>query len=134
MLILFLSGMYVFIFGESGLLERQSLSLQKQTLMGQIKTLKEENLLLKEQLKEYRQGKLSPDDAKNSGLMNPQSRLLILKGVQEKEKLPPEPELQGDAASPSHIQHLRVIWIVVSMLILLVYFSRKDPEPEVEEA
>jgi hypothetical protein len=124
-LIFILSGMYVFIFGESGLLERISLAQHRQELLQHIDTLKAENKELSERLKLYQKGGIPADDFINSGYISDKSKVVILK-----QNSRPTESLSNPlpAQDPSLVKHLRIIWVVISVLIILFYFSRQKPK------
>jgi len=122
-IVFILSAIYVFVFGESGLLERLKLEENKQIVLGRIESLKSENKELKKLYGEYRSGRLTDADLLKSGFVKKGNRIVILKGVRDGELSPEEPGVSS--ATPIEISHYRIIWIVVSMLILLLYFSRQ---------
>lgn len=130
-LIFFLSGIYVFIFGESGLLERLVLEKKRAGFIENIADLKEENKRLRELLNRYSEGRLSEKDILDSGFTAGDERILSLHGVKDQDDKVREPA--DVLESTVRLSHVRIIWVVVSMLILLFYFSRKEKREEAED-
>ena len=129
MLIYVLVGIYVFVFGGSGLLERISLSDKQSALLAHIEKLQGDKEILELKLKQYADGKLTDADFLDVGFIPPNKRMLALKGLEGPKQT--DDILTDDRmelAAGLRMTHLRVIWGVVALLILLFYFSRKKKE------
>jgi len=118
----FLSGVYVFIFSESGILERRNLELKKQKLVSVLSELKNENRELESVYREYLSGSISENDFQKSGFTGRGDRVLYFKGGIPKDNraLPLLPEDE----SRVNLGHMRLIWLILSALIMIFLFSR----------
>ncbi len=121
-LVFFLSGVYIFFFSESGLLERKKYELGRESLEHRIENLSIENDRLRALLSRYKKGELTDDDLLNSGYLPENSRVLILEGI-EKDKKNKDIPSQG-AATYSDTHHLKILWIVFSLFSVIVYLTR----------
>ncbi len=131
LLILLLSSIYVFVFGESGLLERYMLEGKKNQLLQKNEALKKINRGLRKKLQAHADGRVEEADFANAGIVQKGGKVLILKGIEkENSDMAAVPE-RTTGAFP--LEHIRIIWIVVSLLILLLYFSRIYRSPESEK-
>ncbi len=120
--------MYVFIFSESGILERRNLELKKQRLVSVMSELKAENRELESLYKEYLSGTISENDFQKSGFTGRGDRLLFFKGGASKEnRVLPVSEDENRV----NLGHMRLIWLILSALIMIFLFSRmiRSSEP-----
>lgn len=130
-LIFFLVGVYVFILGESGLLERISLSKKAANLIDVIDRLKTEQQQLQSVLRAYEEGEMTDEDFLKAGYIAPSSRLLLIKGLNGLSN--------GNSSSPVNAEnsfniiHARVIWCVISVLVILFWLSQKSGSEQSEE-
>lgn len=131
MLVLLLSSIYVFVFGESGLLERYMLEGKRNQLLEKNEALKKINRGLNRKLQVLKDGRVEESDLTSSGYVKKGGRVLILKGGRKDS--PVMKEEPGTATGTLPLEHIRIIWIVVSLLILLLYFSRIYRTSESEE-
>ena len=121
-LIFVLFGIYVFIFSGSGVLERTKFLSENEKIEKRIHTLTEKNLYLKEVVKKYKAGFLSPDDIHKSGYRERGESLLTIQNpdIEKKKKYV---NVKKKKESFFSIQHLRIIWIVISAVIVLLHYK-----------
>jgi len=115
-----LSGIYLFVFGESGLLERIEFEKKSGALVAKINLLKKENARLFELYKKYQNGYQSPDDIMLSGYMETGSKFLIFHGAESAGKA--SVPVLSDESLKIENRHLRVLWILISAAVVFLYF------------
>lgn len=121
LLIFILFSVYTFIFSESGLLERMRLNSRYLELQQNLSSLKKSNDELGELCARYRGGDYSEADIINSGLIYSGSKVVVF-NENYSSKSPISDELNNDfELDPSH---LRIIWIIISLMILIYYVNR----------
>ena len=114
-----LAAGYMFVLGESGLLERMELSKKKEFLLKHIDLLKEYNQKLEEDIRSNRD--TSSIDFLNAGFIPQGGRVIVLNGLEENVKAPSLDE--GSGYDSFYMSYLRGIYGVLSLLVLLFYFS-----------
>jgi len=117
-----LFGVYLFVFGESGVLERIKLNKKAVELEKKISILNNKNRQLSDLNKKYRGNNFPEKDLLESGFVVKNGQLIFIRGLENKEII--EPESSSNGIDTIEVSHLRVIWLIVSSLILLLYFSR----------
>jgi cell division protein FtsB len=126
----FLCAVYIFIFGESGIIERSRLVREQERLQVKIEALKEENAGLQRLYEKHKSGRLLREEAHRAGFIENGEKAVFLRhmdaGVTGEIKKSATPDVT--TIEPSH---LRILWIVVSMLALLYYFARGTRKGEV---
>lgn len=130
MLIYVLAGIYVFIFGGSGILERITLSKKQEALLSRIEKLEGDKKALESKLEQYAAGQLTNDDFLNAGYVPPEKRVLMLKGLDKADSGGILTDNRMEQTTGLWMTHLRVLWGVVALLIILFYFSRKKKEAD----
>lgn len=121
LLIFILFSVYTFIFSESGLLERMRLNSRYEELQQNLSSLKKSNEELKELCSGYRSGNYSEKDIINSGLIFTGSKVVVFE-QNYSSKSPVYDDFDTDfQLDPSH---LRIIWIIISFMILIYYINR----------
>jgi len=120
-LIFVLSSVYTFVFSESGFLERMMLKARQMELQQNLAALKKSNEELKELSSRYRAGIYTEKDIINSGLIYSGSKVVVFKENYKSEKLFSEDISDNFQLDPSH---LRIIWIIISLMILIYYINR----------
>lgn len=121
LLIFILFSVYTFIFSESGLLERMRLNSRYLELQNSIATLKKSNVELEQICSRYRAGDYSEREIIDSGLIYNDSRVIVF-GDSYAFKTPLPYDLNNNfELDPSH---LRIIWIIISLMILIYYINR----------
>ena len=122
LLIFFLSGSYIFIFSESGLLERIQLKKKNKTLITKIKALQDKRLFLGKKLQSLNNGNISSKSLSEIGYVKPGAKVAILKQFTSDKK---KNLIEKDKDHVSFkMGHLRIIWITVSILVIILHFSR----------
>jgi len=123
LLVFFLFSIYIFVFSESGILERIKLNNKFDLLNKRITDLKYENMELNESVQNNSAGNYSDSDILRSGYTGKGGNVLIFKGVPEEKK----PDLVIDKDSFNfNYDHLRIIWIIISVMIIIIFLTRKN--------
>jgi len=129
-LVFTLIGIYFFIFSESGLLERRELNKKFNTLTEKINYLKTDNQRLLHEYEKYRSGNYSDNDIISSGLITKNGKLLYTDET-GKEKDKERSIIQEDFSVST--EHLRIIWILISIVTLFYYFLNKKKSEETSD-
>lgn len=125
----FLGAVYFFVFGESGLLERSRLVREQEKLRQRIETLGEENAGLRGRYEKYKSGELLREEAHRAGYIENGARMVFLRSNDDA-AVPDGKNADDSGGSFIEPSHLRILWIVVSMLALLFYFARRTRAEE----
>jgi len=120
-----LLGVYVFVFSDTGFLERQNLQKKKYVLSEQIQKLQIINRDLELRIEQYERGDFDLSDILDSGFVPTNSLTVYLENAQltsfrdSKEKI-------IDTGKPNLLdtESLRIVWIVFSVFVILAVFSR----------
>ena len=123
LLVMSLLGVYVFVFSDTGFLERRDLQKKKYILSEKIQRLQIINHDLELRIEQYSKGNFALSDILDSGYVPAESLTVYLENAQftsfkEKEKSIDEKPNVLDTES------LRILWIVFSVLVMLGVFSR----------
>ncbi len=125
-LLFVLFGIYCFVFGESGVLERMRLKSERKELVEQIHVLQRENKNLRQLLRRHEKGEFIREEAQRAGFIKPGEKAVFIEGVDLPEKVA---DTQEESAYGVKLEYLRIFWIVLSSLIVLMYlFVRKERE------
>lgn len=116
-----LFAVYCFIFGESGILERQRLSSDRVLLEKRIKKLEKQNTDLNGLHERYKNGEFLKDEAAKSGFISEGEKVLYFKKAEGKSEEIPASKLQEEEFSVN-TAHLRILWVVISFMVLLIYY------------
>ncbi len=115
--------MYLFIFSESGILERRELNKKYNQLNVKIGYIKADNEKLLKECEKYRAGNYNNDDIIDSGFVYKTGKFIYIND-KVKEIVPDTATNPGDfSISP---EHLRIIWIIISIMYLFYYFLKKN--------
>ena len=120
-----LLGVYVFVFSDTGLLERRNLQKKKYILSEKIQKLQIINRDLELRIEEYSKGNFTLSDIIDSGYVPTGSLTVHL----ESGRLTPFKESKEKDASEDYLnvldtESLRILWIVFSVFVMLAVFSR----------
>ncbi|RPI91748.1 MAG: hypothetical protein EHM32_10225 [Spirochaetales bacterium] len=126
----FLCAVYIFVFGESGLIERSRLVRERERLQVKIEALGDENAALLRLYEKHKSGRLLKEEAHRAGFIESGERVVFL-GQREGTAAEQMSKTVTSDGSTIEISHLRILWIVVSMLALLYYFARGSRKEEV---
>ena len=118
-----LLGVYVFVFSDTGLLERRNLEKKKYILSEKIQRLQIMNHDLELRIDQYSKGNFTLSDILDNGFVPVGSLTVHLENAQfipfkEKEKI------DGDKPNVLDTESLRILWIVFSVFVMLAVFSR----------
>jgi cell division protein FtsB len=116
-----LFAVYCFVFGESGILERQRLAGDRVDLENRIKKLEKENAALADQTERTKKGEFLKDEAVKSGYINEGEKVLFFRKAAGKSEEIPASKLHDEKFSVN-TAHLRILWVVISLMILLIYY------------
>lgn len=129
LLLFVLFGIYSFIFGDSGLLERIRIHDEQKRVTGRISSLNKENKLLSDEYRDILDNNtkdgILKKEAVRSGYMERDDKLLFFKRSTAKEK-PAAGNSEKKDEYTVDIMHLRILWLVASVMIILFYFGRKN--------
>ncbi len=114
-----LFSIYCFIFGDSGLLERMSLKEDKNYMIDRINVLKQENDGLKAGYRKLASGDLSLEEVIKAGIIPSNTRIMFLPDRSDEKKTTRTRGSRENAFVK--LEHLRIIWILVSIMILFFY-------------
>lgn len=125
--IFILSAVYILVFSGSGLLERRELKNKNEQLNEQIENLKNQNSRILKEYEKYRTGIFSSSDIINSGFISGTGKLMYIdeRGVDSsKVKNTNKDEFMLS------IEHLRIIWIIISIMYITYYFMKNKKSEE----
>lgn len=113
-----LFGIYCFVFGQSGVLERMRLQKEKLLLQGEISFLQKENAALTALLSGHSSGRLAKAECENAGYLSPGGRVYHFLNA------PASDAGTGKrkAAQLFSIEHLRIAWITLSALAMAGFY------------
>lgn len=118
----FCAAVYFFAFSESGFLERRELGKNRKQLEGRIERLRDENARLRNVYARYRNGEFLEQEAHKAGYTASGRRVVFFRdggGTGEvKRKASEKVEM-----IISNVSHLRILWLVISALAVLFYFT-----------
>jgi hypothetical protein len=122
LLVFFLFSIYIFVFSESGILERNRLKNKFDLLDNRIALLKQESSELQKQYEKYSASQYSDIDIVRSGYIDNRAEILIFKNS-DREESDGEFFIPGDILN-FNLNHLRIIWIIISSMIIIIYFTK----------
>jgi cell division protein FtsB len=134
-LIAILFGIYCFVFGQSGLLERIRLHKEKSHLEDQIQALqqKHDNLLL--QYEDYQAGKYNREAAEKAGYIRKNAKIIFFKNAHE-----PYSTLISkakDSKNTDHnnikLEHLRILWVALSVMSVVFFLIKQKKVTIIDE-
>lgn len=129
-IIFILSGLYIFIFSESGIIERNELNKKYKRLNQKIGYIKADNERLLKECDKYRSGNYNDTDIINSGLVYKTGKFIYIDD-RVKEVVPDTGINPGDfSISP---EHLRIIWIIISVMYLFYHFLKKNKSEDLTD-
>lgn len=124
----FLFSIYIFVFSESGILERIKLNNKFDILDTRIGVLKQENSELHKTYENYSASIYSSIDIVRSGYTYNNGKILLFTGHGEEDRVN-DNIIKVDLVNFNY-SHLRIIWLLISTMIIIIYFTR-NPNEEV---
>ncbi len=125
-ILVFFAFVYVFVFSGSGIIERTFLRNKTENLSRTIDELKLRTSELQQTLNAYENGLMTDDDYLRAGYISKGAKRLVFSG-EEKEASPEPAEVKEPGLE---LIHMRVVWLVTGMLVMLFWFSRKSRSGE----
>ena len=117
---------YLFIFSESGLLERMKLDRDYESLKSRITGLENDNRVLSDTIGKYSDGLYSGRDIINSGYTYSQGKIIHFTGSAPAA----HPDTEPVSDFEFELSHLRIIWIIFSVVLSMYFFTRRKSEAE----
>lgn len=125
MFLFILFSIYIFIFSESGLLERMKLHGEFESLQKRITGFEQENRDLEASLDKYSAGEYSDRDIAASGYVANGGKIIQFQGDGDNSALNGKKN-RIDNRFELDLGHLRIIWILFSCVIAVYYFKKKS--------
>ena len=120
-------GVYCFVLGDNGVLERLKLIKSKQQISQNIANLQSENEALQNEYsiisKNDTNTEVYKNEASGSGYIDPDEKYIFFKNEKKEEVF--KPVKQEAENYPVKLSHLRILWGVASIMIILLYLARK---------
>ncbi len=123
-----LFGIYCFVLGDSGVIERYRLIQEKRNIDLRILRLEQKNRLLAQVYDGYTKGNYSPEDFLKAGFLGAEEKVLYVKPLDaeaEKDKSPIRTAAEGRA--DVELRYLRIFWLLVSVVVISIIILRKQP-------
>jgi len=129
LLVIFLSGIYIFFLGDSGIIKRLSLLEKLAGIERKIDILKSDNQFLAQEIQGLKKSNFSTQDLLDNGFIGPDEKVLIDPNQIGKITLPKKKHLVLVGSKSLgyfnlELKHLRILWIVFSVFLVLWYLSR----------
>ena len=127
---MFLLGVYVFVFSDTGFLERRNLQKKKYILTERIQKLQIMNRDLELRIEQYSKGNFTLSDILDSGYVPVGSTTVYLENLQlssfkeNKEDKEKDSIIGGEKPNVLDTESLRILWAVFSVFVMLIIFSR----------
>ena len=115
LLIFFLFSVYIFVFSESGILERSK----------RINQLHHQNDELTKLYNNYLSGNYTDIDIIRSGYVTPKGTVILFEGTKTEKK---DDIYQIREMLDFNYDHLRVIWILLSAMLVILYLHGKKED------
>ncbi|MBP8082317.1 MAG: hypothetical protein KAZ87_03840 [Spirochaetes bacterium] len=125
LLLILLAGIYIFVFGESGILERKRLSAERAYLEGINSSLVRENSFLRDVL-EYHRNEILESERQNHFYLSSGEKVIAFENVPVKNE--DVPKYVRDKEKVEFIKNLRIVWFIISVITLLFYFMKIKKE------
>ncbi len=123
--ILLLVAVYVFVFSESGMLERRELMKMKTAIEDRTAELERDRKRLEAVRESYRRGEMTDRDLVRSGYLKKNQEVVRFRGLNGEDEN--EVSFPGEKGLdfPVTLGHIRILWLVFSLLVLLLLFLRR---------
>lgn len=123
-----LFGIYCFVLGDSGVIERYRLIQEKRSIEERILRLEQKNKLLAQVYEKYKTGFYSPEDFLKAGFLGAEEKLFYVKNSNEevaKEK--ESTRVAMERGFDVELRYLRIFWLLVSVVVISIIVLRKRP-------
>lgn len=110
------------VFSESGILERTEINKKMKNLLLNTLELKKTNAKLDRLYHQYKDGLVADTDLFRWGYLPNEKRLYYIEDEHTLSKV--ENVKQTKKPFKVEISHFRIIWVVISVLIMLLYYSK----------
>jgi exonuclease VII small subunit len=118
--IILLAAVYVFVMGESGILERRELTKKKTAIEDRIAELERDRKKLEEVRESYRRGEMTDRDLVRSGYLKRNQEIVRFRGLDEEDEKEVTFPGESDIDLPITTGHIRILWLVFSVLVLVL--------------
>jgi len=127
-LIIVLFGVYCFVFGQSGVLERMVLVQEKSLIDEEILGVERENQRLLALYDSYATGAAFSSTAESLGFILPGQKVIVF--APKRAKLSEKTEILAKKSLPQVpiTRHLRTLWVLLSIFIVVLYLVHFRPE------
>lgn len=115
---------YLFVLGDSGLLERARLQGEREALAQRLADAEEVHAGLLRLVERYRHGELMGQEAHRAGFLAPGEKMLFVSDTADSPRAHRKAAQKGrERISP--LTAARIVWIVASGILVLLYFTRR---------
>ena len=129
LIVYILFGVYCFILGDSGWLQRKNLIKEKKQILKQISVLEEENKELKDLYERYKNEELIKEEAVKAGYIENGDKLLFIKDTRSKTNIAVRTTKKKEGFAID-VEHLRIFWVVISVMVIIFFFIKRNKQKE----
>lgn len=126
-----LFGIYCFVLGDSGIIERYRLIQEKRSIESRILRLEQKNRMLAQIYDRYKNGYYSPEDFLKAGFLGTEEKVLYVKNSNgESEEGKHSVRSTAEQGTDVELRYLRIFWLLVSVVVISIIILRKRPVQE----
>ena len=130
-IVFILFGIYCFVLGDSGILERMKLVKAREEIEKNISILQRDNNTLQKQYSIVSNNKTNSNfykrEASKQGFIAEGEKYIFFKKQENQETSKPKVKTKEDKYKVE-LSHLRILWAVASIMIILLYFGKRSGE------
>lgn len=124
-----LIGIYIFVLGDSGIIERYKLLREKQKVAIRVQNLEQKNKYLRSIKEKYEKGHYFPEDFYKAGYINSEGQVFLIKN--DTPLLVSHEEKNGSIdILEIELKYLRILWGFISIAILIILGIRLHAKKE----